>query len=359
MTKFNFTPYFFVAGLLLIVGACSPEFEQENSVNATTNIQTTSQDSNLDDGIERLGGGGCLNVVIIDGYAYAACDNIMRVASLETGEQNTISVAADDIAADEARGLLFTQAGSTIRMLTVLNDPMAPEVVATTTANFSIFSGLDAANCVLAVSGGAGGSNTTVFNYSSTEINLVTDGIPAVDNQTGAPDVFVAPIEGGARAFYSEDIGAVANWGIQIVDFNGSSEVTNVGDLVVLTPGQFPGPFGSPFGPANFPVESEFLNNRLYVANFAAQGIEVIDLENNNAITQISLPYEPINIGTDGEFLFVVGLTNSEVDIIDPSSATVSGSLGSGLTQPTGVAANSTHVVVADRSMGLILFERE
>jgi hypothetical protein len=238
-------------------------------------------------------------------------------------------------------------------------NPMEPEVVATVNANFSIFSGLSAANCVLAVSGGAGGSNTRIFNYSASQgtLELATDGIPIVDNRTGAPDVLVRAVSGGAQGFYSQDLGNVANWGIQIVNFNGAGAVLSTPDVVVLTPGQFQGPFGAPFGPANFPVESEYLNGRLYVANFAAEGIEVIDLDNNNAVSQIPLGYEPINIGTDGEFLFVVGVTNNEVDVIDPSSSSIIDSLGT-LTQPSGVAVNATHVAVADQTVGLVVIPR-
>ena len=164
-------------------------------------------------------------------------------------------------------------------------------------------------------------------------------------------------VTGGAQGFYSQDLGNVANWGIQIVNFNGAGEVLSTPDVVVLTAGQFPGPFGAPFGPANFPVESEYLEGSLYVANFAAQGIEVIDLDNNNALSQIPLGYEPINVGTDGEFLFVVGVTNTNVTVIDPSSASIVDSLGD-LDQPTGIAANETHIAVSDQSLGLIVIPR-
>ncbi len=327
-----------------------------NSVSDETDQGLTGQ--NIDITTLR-GGNGCANVVIINGYAYAACDTEIQIANLETDERSVVSIDADDISVDVSNELLFTQSGSTIHMLTV-TDPMSPEIVATQTANFSIFSGLSAANCVLAVSGGAGGSNTRIFNYSTSALTLevATDGIPIVDNRTGAPDVSVRPVSGGAQGFYSQDLGSVANWGIQIVNFNGAGAVLSTPDVIVLTPGSFGGPFGAPFGPANFPVESEFLNGNLYVAHFAAQGIEVIDIENSNLLSPISLPYEPIHITTDGNSLFVVGLTNDEVDEIDPSSGSVINSFGSSLVEPTGVAASSTHIVVADQSLGLIVIPR-
>ena len=69
------------------------------------------------------------------------------------------------------------------------------------------------------------------------------------------------------------------------------------------------------------------------------------------------LSYEPTNITTDGELLFVVGPTNRTVDVIDPLSLTVTDNLNASqpLSQALGMAASETDVVVAD---GLITIER-
>lgn len=362
------TRYFIFTLLIGFVTSCNTDTSDDDIfVSNKTAILSDSviNEADHESAIENIdistlrGGNGCTNVVILNGYAYAACDTEIQIANLETDERSVVSIAADDISVDISNGLLFTQSGTTIRMLTI-SDPTTPEIVATQTANFSIFSGLSAANCVLAVSGGAGGSDTRIFNYSISELTLevATDGIPIVDNRTGAPDVSVRPVSGGAQGFYSQDLGSVANWGIQIVNFNGAGAVLSTPDVIVLTPGPFGGPFGAPFGPANFPVESEFLNGNLYVAHFAVQGIEVIDIENTNLLSPIPLPYEPIHITTDGSSLFVVGLTNDEVDEIDPSSGSVVNSFGSSLINPTGVAASSTHIAVADQTLGLIVIPR-
>lgn len=307
----------------------------------------------------RAGSGPCRNVVIIDGYAYGACDGQILIGELQTGTITVFESAADDITADAERGLLFTQSGSSIRMFTVEN-PQAPVEVDNATANFGLFSGISAAGCTLAVSGGVGGSDTRVFVYSADTltIEVTENGIPAADNVTGTPDVHVAVTGGGEiMAFYSQDIGAVANWAIQPAIFNGAAELQSTPDRIVLTQGAFPGPFGDPFGPANFPVESEFLNDRLYVAHFAVDGVEVIDVNNGTLLSPIDLGYEPTNIGTDGESLFVVGVNNDEVDIIDPDSGAVLDSIGN-LQEPTGVAANATHIAVADQTLGLVIITR-
>ncbi|NAS31338.1 hypothetical protein GTQ40_10175 [Flavobacteriaceae bacterium R38] len=328
----------------------------DNNSDDDSNDGDNDNDDNNDGETASLATNGCSNVVIFNNYAYAACGGEIEVVSLTTLERNLLSISADDIAVDTEAGLLFIQSRNTVQVLT-LDNPMEPSIAATASTNFSIFSGVAAANGVLVISGGSGNSDTQVFNYTASSISLVTDGIAVVDNVTGNPDVHVTPTPDGITAFYSQDLGNVANWGIQIVSLNTNAQVTDTPPVVVLTPGQFNGSF-APFGNANFPVESEFLNNQLYVAHFAAQGIEVIDLENNNTLSLISLPYEPTNIGTDGTSLFVVGITNDSVDIIDPSTATVVDSLGDALQQATGVAASETHIAVADRSEGLIIIAR-
>lgn len=307
-----------------------------------------------------LAANGCLNVVIVNGYAYAACGNEIEVAELATFERSLIDVSANDITFDADEQLLFTQAGNVLTALDITN-PAQPSVLGTVNTNFSAFSGVSAANGVLVVSGGAGGSNTQVYTYSNSDnpITLAANGISLVDSATGNPDVTITATADGVAAFYSQDIGNVANWAIQIAQLDNSGSVLSVAQDVVLTPGAFS--FNPVFTPANFPVESEFLNNRLYVANFAADGIEVIDLEDNNTLLQpIPLGYEPTNVATDGDQLFVVGVTNNTIDVIDPASSNVMEGLEptEGLAQPVGVAASSTHVVVADRTNGLLIITR-
>ncbi|MEP0264036.1 hypothetical protein [Dokdonia sp.] len=354
--------YIFLLVITTFVISCTSDTADEELLLSNTTIDTSSQDQNDDSQnqivIKELirGADGCTNVVIVDGYAYAACDTQIQIAELATGAVTMLSSAADDITAD-SRGAIFTQSGATVRMFT-LEDPMAPLQVATGTADGGPFSGISAAGCSLVISGGV--LNTRVFRYSfeAPYLELTTNGIPIVDQETGAPDVHVAITGAGeVTAFYSEDIGNVANWAIQPVVFNGAAELQSTPARTVLTQGSFPGPFGAPFGPANFPVESEFLDGRLYVAHFAAQGIEVVDVASGNLLSPFSLPYDPINIGTDGESLFVVGVTNDQVDVIDPDSGNVIESLGN-LNTPSGVAADATHIAVADQLLGLVIIPR-
>lgn len=365
---------FVVFLVLLSVMSCSTESAEIEAENLSSIVEENQRETveegtvgavelNIEDlknsQKSRAGAGTCRNVVIVDGYAYGACDGQILIGELQTGTISVFESAADDITADEERGLLFTQSGTSIRMFT-LENPLEPVEVDNATANIGLFSGISAAGCTLAVSGGVGGSNTRVFVYSADTLSLeiTEDGIPAVDNVTGTPDVHVAVTGGGEiTAFYSQDIGAVANWAIQAAVFNGAAQLQNTPERIVLTQGAFPGPFGDPFGPANFPVESEYLNDRLYVAHFAAEGVEVIDIANGALLSPIELGYEPINIGTDGQSLFVVGVSNNEVTIIDPDSGTVIESVGS-LQEPTGVAANATHIAVADQTLGLVIITR-
>lgn len=344
---------------LLFMSSCTSDGDQ----NTTVNVPDTPSGNNgnppdgMMDETGSLATNGCQNVVIFNGHAYAACGEEMEVVSLTTLERNLLNISADDITIDISTGRLFTQSGRTLRMFN-LDNPMEPTMVTSTQTSFSIFSGISAANGVIAVSGGSTNSDTQVYTSTDTSITLVNDGISVVDNVTGNPDVHVAATSNGATAFYSQDLGNVANWGIQIVEFDTNAQVLETPQVVVLTPGQYRGTFNAPVGPANFPMESEFLDNKAYVAHFAAPGIHVIDLENNNELSLIPLSYEPINIGTDGNMLFIIGLNNATIDVLDPATRTINSSLEAPLRQPDGVAASATHIAVADREQGLIVVTR-
>ena len=84
----------------------------------------------------------------------------------------------------------------------------------------------------------------------------------------------------------------------------------------------------------------------------------MIDRSANDSLSLIPLGYEPINIATDGNQLFVVSLERSSVDIISPVTETVVETLSLPLQQPTGIAATATHIAVADRTSGLIIMQR-
>lgn len=332
-------------------------------ISCSDDSDSTDANGNGDDNISNidrnsLATNGCQNVVIADGFAYAACGNEIEVISLETLERTLLNITGDDITIDSEAGLLFTLDQTTINVLS-LQDPMNPNMITTVNTNFSIFSGISAANGVLVVSAGSGNSDTQIYTYTGTSITLTTDGNTTIDGVTGNPDVHVTATDNGIKAFYSQDIGQVANWAIQIADINPNGQVVDTPPSVVLTQRQFTGSFAN-FSPSNFPVESEFLNDRLYVAHFGVPGIEIIDLVNNNQLLPpINLPYQPTNIATDGISLFIVGRTNNTVDVIDPDTEEITTSITTNLSESTGIAANETHIVVADRNEGLIVIPRD
>ena len=368
MNKSTFL-FFIVTFAALFVGACSSgdsggsplqtedSTDNNDSPESTSDVDSQEEESPESIDANSLASNGCENVITLNGYGYAACGDGIEIIDLESLERNFLSQPADDIAGDADLEVLFTQSENTLQQFDLI-DPMQPNVIATVNTNFALFSGISAANGILVVSAGSGGANTEVYTYDATSLTLALAGIPVVDNRTGNPDVHVAATEAGALAFYSQDLGAVANWGIQIVEFDTNGNILALPDVVVLTPGQFTGSFGVPFGPANFPLESEFLFDRLYAAHFAANGIQVIDRSASDALSLIPLGYEPTNIATDGSQLFVVGVERSFVDIINVVTDTVVDSISLPLQQPTGIAASATHILVADRSAGLIVMRR-
>ena len=300
--------------------------------------------------------GSCSNVVIHNGYAYAACNSQLQIANLSDGTKNSLEINSDDIAIDSSNNTLFIQSKNTIQALELTN-PNNPVVVASTSTNFGLFSGIDAANGIVIVSAGTSGSNTQVYRYTNNSFSLSQNGIPVVDNVTGNPDVHVAVTENGVSAFYSQDLGAVANWGIQIINLNNNGNITSTPPVITLTPQRFSGSFNT-ISPANFPVESEFFNNKLYVAHFAVNGIEIIDLNNNNSITTVNLGYQPINITTDGVSMLTVGTTSKTISILDPITNNINTVTANNINQARGIAATLSHIAIADRESGLIIIER-
>ena len=353
---------------IVFINACSSDDQDISSIGQESAEEVFGAEENGEPGVpsgdstavvdtNSLAGNGCQNVVIIDEFAYAACGTGIEVVDLNSLERNFVSIPADDISGDSSFGVLFTQSGNTLTQFDLVN-PLEPAVITTVNTNFSIFSGISSANGVLVVSAGSGGSNTEVYTYDASSLSLNISGIPQVDGRTGNPDVHVAATDGGAVAFYSQDLGLVANWGIQTVEFDSNGNILNIPDVVVLTPGPFTGGFDIPFAPANLPVESEFLNDQLYVAHFAADGLQVIDRSASDELSLIPLGYQPTNVATDGSQLFVVSVERSIVDTVNPITETVVDSLSLPLQQAVGVAANDTHIAVADRSAGLIIAVR-
>jgi len=299
---------------------------------------------------------GCSNVVIFNGHAYAACDNRLEIMSLTDNKRNTVPIPSNDITIDTSNQTLFVQARNRIHALSI-EDPMTPTIIASSDTNFGLFSGIAAANGVIVVSGGTRNRNTQIFTFNTNELLLTTNGVADVDNVTGNPDVHVTETPTGITAFYSQDLGAVTNWGIRIVDFDTTGNVVDTPSLVTLTSRRFTGGFTT-ISPANFPVESEFLNNKLYVAHFAINGIEVIDLENNNSLSQIILGYQPINITTDGTSLFVIGTTNKSISFINLETNEINTIPVENLQQPRGIAVSNNYIAIADRIEGLVIIKR-
>ncbi len=321
---------------------------------------STNDDNPIPEDVQletQIGADSCSNVVIVEGYAYAACGNVLEVVNLSNQAREVLQIPSDDISFDVSNGHLFVQSGNRIQALS-LQDPSLPAVIASSTTNFGLFSGIDVANGLVVVSGGTSNSNTQVYRFSNSAFTLTTNGIPAVDGVTGNPDVHLTETANGARAFYSQDLGAVANWGIQIVDFNTSGVVQNTEDVIVLSPQRFSGGF-STVSPANFPVESEFLNNTLYVAHFAVNGLEVIDLSTPiPSRSVVNLGYTPVNVTTDGTQLFTVGTTSKTISILNPNTNTVEQRVVNDIVQARGIAVSQDYIVIADRSRGVIVVNR-
>jgi len=165
---------------VLLTNACSSGDSEisllPTSVSGVDNNLPDSVDNTNSQGIDPLAAintnsladNGCQNVIVMNGFGYAACGDGIEVINLQSLERSFISQPADDITGDTD----LEQSGNTLQQFD-LADPMQPNVITTVNTNFLIFSGVSAANGILAVSGGSGGSDTEVFTYDATSLSVV------------------------------------------------------------------------------------------------------------------------------------------------------------------------------------------
>ena len=300
------------------------------------------------------------NIVATEPFAFAAAGSqgivVVDLATLTIA--NVVSPPAgtgtiDDLCLDG--GLLFTLDGAGAGALSVFSiaNPAEPTLVSGPVgAAVGPFAGVSASNGRVVVSGGT--SLLSVRSYDD-DGNLF-GAVSSIDLGIGQPDVLVS--DDGSTAYVSTDFAGLVNgqsFGITVIDISGIP--TTVLDQIGI-----PGAGFSPgtSGPANFPIESALQGDVLFVA--AGNGVSVIDVSNPasvQTITQIPLSTNPVNIDVFDDTLYVVGNSPSStlttIDISNLSSPVVETVVLPGNGSPLGVAATSTHVVVADDDLGVLV----
>ena len=312
------------------------------------------------DDIQVLSTSGTNNVAVADQYAYAAA-GAQGVVIVDLSGPRIAGVVAppgvtgtiDDVSIDG--DLLFTLDASGSGALSVFSiaNPMQPTLVSGPVAvGVSPFAGVSAANGRVVVSGGTGLLTSRTYQTDGT----LAASFSSIDLGVGQPDVFVA--EDGATAFVSTDFAGSVDgetFGITVIDIAGPT--LSILDRIGIDGAGFSPGFR---GPANFPIESAQSGDTLYVAS--GDGVSVFDTSNPNAVqtlAQISLNTNPVNIDVVGNMLYVVGnspvptLTSIDVSVL--SSPVVQTTFLPSESDPLGVAATNTSVVIADSELGILV----
>ncbi len=302
------------------------------------------------------------NVAIVDDFAFAAAGNQgLLVVDLESLQVTSgiappgSSNAIDDVAV--AADLLFAIDGSRPGSLSVfsIEDPTSPTLVSgPVSIDVGPFTGVSAANGQVVVSGGTG--QLSVLNYD--ENGVLGTSISRIDLGVGQPDVLIA--DDGQTAFVSTDFAGLVDsesFGVTLIDVPTAPSSISILDRAGIDGAGFsPGVAG----PANFPIESAQLGERLFVAS--GRGISVFDVSNSeqlSPVTEILLDTNPVNVDAVGNQLFVVGNSPSPtltvIDIADLNSPTVETVDLPFNSEPLGVAAVDEHIVVADANLGVLV----
>lgn len=300
------------------------------------------------------------NVVAGEQFAYAAAGpqglvvidlNAVAVSGIVSPPGFTGSI--DDVSLDG--DLLFTLDAAGAGGLSVfsLANPAQPTLVSgPVSVAVSPFAGVSARNERVVVSGGTGLLSVRNYNQNG---NLVGS-TSVIDLGIGQPDVLVA--EDGSSAFVSTDFAGLfdgQSFGITVIDIE--SPPTTILDRVGIAGAGF-----SPGGgvPANFPLESAQQGDMLFVAS--GSGVAVYDTSNLNSLQTIALiplNTNPVNVDVNNDTLYVIGNsptpTLTVIDVSDLSSPVVNTMALPAAGTPFSVAATSTHVVIADADLGVLV----
>lgn len=223
--------------------------------------------------------------------------------------------------------------------------PSAPIFVNNSTRDVDVgpFAGISAAGGFVSVSGGTG--SMFVFSYdTSGSLALVTDSLTL---GIGQPDVLVSPTTG--FAYVSTDFNGLVDgesFGISVVDLSSPTAATS---QIGLPGAGFTGGVSSP---ANFPIESALIGDRLLVAHGGGLSIlSIVNASNPTLMTTIPLPFPAVNVDATNRKVVVVGGTTTpmaaEVDLRDNSVAELSLPERTGAGTATGVAVLGDSVIVA------------
>ena len=303
---------------------------------------------------------GTNNVEIAGEFAYAAAGPagivIVDLTMLEIA--NVVSPPAgagsvDDISIDG--DLLFTMDGFGPGSLSVLSiaDPMDPILVSgPVSVAVGPFSGVSAASGRVVVSGGTGLLSTRSYDQTGNLFGATS----LIDLGIGQPDVLVA--EDGNTAFVSTDFAGFVNgqgFGITVIDISGTP--TTVTDQIGIAGAGF-SPGGA--GPANFPIESAQQGDMLFVAS--GSGVAVYNVSNPNVVQTLALiplSTNPVNIDVFNDTVYVVGNSPSStltmIDVSNLSSPVINTMSLPAAGTPRSVSASSTHVVIADDNLGVLV----
>ena len=220
------------------------------------------------------------------------------------------------------------------------------------TVGVSPFAGVSAANGRVLVSGGTGLLTSRSYQADGT----LGASFSSIDLGAGQPDVLVA--EDGQTAFVSTDFSGFFDgqtFGITVIDIAGPN--LSILDRIGIDGAGFSLGFRSP---ANFPIESAQSGDTLYVAS--GDGVAVFDTSNPNAVKTLALiplNTNPVNIDVVGNMLYVVGNspvpTFTSIDVSVLSSPVFQTTFLPSDSDPLGVAATNTSVVIADAELGVLV----
>lgn len=303
------------------------------------------------------------NIVIHNSHAFAALGTAgLGILDLTTSERFILNASAvgsvHDLSIDG--NLLFTL-DATSQQLSVfsLTDPTSPQRTAgPVSAQNSVFSGVSAGAGRVVVSGGT----RLLSVYTYTDSGTLGTSVSTIDLGIGQPDVIIA--EDGSRAFVSTDFSSSVNgqrFGITGIGLNAPPTAPDIDFRVGLSGAGFS---AGARQPANFPIESALLGDRLLVAH--GSGLAIINTTSETLERVVNVGFSAINVDVSGDQAFIIGTDAvgnqrlAQVDLTSISSPQIANSQT--FTEDSfafsGVAASENFIVIAANGGGLQVIPR-
>lgn len=298
----------------------------------------------------------CRNVEIYKNHAFGACRDVLVIKHLKTGkEKRLFEIKGERIVVDAlsiADGFLFTMGMNDHLKMYDLSNPLFPVLVdADENVPARFYTGIDARNGFVAVSGGL--SNSTLVSYSKSGFTG-KQMVKSVEKYFGRPDVAIVCNQNNSLSLvYSLDVKLTYKWGMKIINLE--KDIQEGGTFIPFESGISPFELLD-YSPTNFPITAVNLKETTFISHWKTKSIK--RFRQGKGFQDIKLSFSASHMATDGAFIYLVDKNNhEEIFRLDPDSSVVTPIKVEGLNEPIHLSVDGKFLAIADKTNGIVITE--